>query len=271
MLAFAFLATFGFNGLVDALLRQDPPRRHPVGPVLALQPRRARRRLHLLPDPADADRLPAVARRPPPGVVRRVGEPRRRILVVLAARRRSDPRAGFLGALLLLFTNAFSAYATAAALISQGAPLVTLQIADAMQSEVVLGQENVGKALALGMIVIVSRRDGPLRPHPATRVAVGAMTASPGGPLSAAAPDGGALVARAEGRADAAADPALQLGARIAILVAGPRLPDPAAVRDARVLDARRLRQPDPGRVRRDPRQPERHRRRHRRRSRSRR
>ncbi len=62
----------------------------------------------------------------------------------------------FLGSLLLLFTNAFSAYATAAALISQGSPIVTLQIADAMQSEVVLGQENVGKALALGMIVVVS-------------------------------------------------------------------------------------------------------------------
>jgi len=62
----------------------------------------------------------------------------------------------FLGALLLLFTNAFSAYATAAALISQGSPIITLQIADAMQSEIVLGQENVGKALALGMIIIVS-------------------------------------------------------------------------------------------------------------------
>ncbi len=62
----------------------------------------------------------------------------------------------FLGSLLLLFTNAFSAYATAAALISQGAPIITLQVASQMQSEVVLGQENVGKALALGMIVIVS-------------------------------------------------------------------------------------------------------------------
>jgi putative spermidine/putrescine transport system permease protein len=62
----------------------------------------------------------------------------------------------FLGALLLLFTNAFSAYATAAALISQGASIVTLQIAQAMQSEVVPGQENVGKALALGMILVVS-------------------------------------------------------------------------------------------------------------------
>jgi putative spermidine/putrescine transport system permease protein len=62
----------------------------------------------------------------------------------------------FLGALLLLFTNAFSAYATAAAIVSQGCTLVTLQIACQMQSEIVLGQENVGKALALGMIVIVS-------------------------------------------------------------------------------------------------------------------
>jgi putative spermidine/putrescine transport system permease protein len=62
----------------------------------------------------------------------------------------------FLGALLLLFTNAFSAYATAQALISQGCVLITQQIACQMQSEVVLGQENVGKALALWMIVIVS-------------------------------------------------------------------------------------------------------------------
>ena len=62
----------------------------------------------------------------------------------------------FLGALLLLFTNAFSAYATAQALISQGCVLITQQIACQMSSEVILGQENVGKALALGMIVIVS-------------------------------------------------------------------------------------------------------------------
>src|SRR4051812_46412109 len=62
----------------------------------------------------------------------------------------------FLGALLLLFANAFSAYATAAALVSQGSPIVTLQIAGSLQSEVVIGQENVGKALALGMIIVVS-------------------------------------------------------------------------------------------------------------------
>jgi putative spermidine/putrescine transport system permease protein len=62
----------------------------------------------------------------------------------------------FLGATLLLFANAFSAYATAAALISQGSPLVTLQIRAALTSEVILNQANVGKALALGMVVVVA-------------------------------------------------------------------------------------------------------------------
>jgi putative spermidine/putrescine transport system permease protein len=62
----------------------------------------------------------------------------------------------FIGALLLLFTNAFSAYATAAALVSQGAPLLPLQIGGTFTSEVVLGQEGVGKAMALEMVVVVA-------------------------------------------------------------------------------------------------------------------
>ena len=62
----------------------------------------------------------------------------------------------FLGATLLLFANAFSAYATGAALITQGGIIVPLQIRTALTSEVVLGQENVGKALALGMVVVVT-------------------------------------------------------------------------------------------------------------------
>ena len=61
----------------------------------------------------------------------------------------------FLGSTLLLFANAFSAYATAAALVSQGAPIVPLQIRAALTSEVVLGREAVGAALGLGMIVVV--------------------------------------------------------------------------------------------------------------------
>ena len=62
----------------------------------------------------------------------------------------------FIGAMLLLFTNAFSAYATAEALISQGSPLITLQIGGTLSSEVILGQENIGKAMALGMVAIVA-------------------------------------------------------------------------------------------------------------------
>ncbi|MGZ4617073.1 MAG: ABC transporter permease subunit, partial [Actinomycetes bacterium] len=62
----------------------------------------------------------------------------------------------FTGATLLLFANAFSAYATAAALVSQGSPIVPLQIRTSLTSEVLLGQANVGKALAVGMVVVVA-------------------------------------------------------------------------------------------------------------------
>ena len=62
----------------------------------------------------------------------------------------------FLGSLLLLFANAFSAYATAAALINQGGIIVPLQISNVLTSEIILGQENFAKALAFGMIVIVA-------------------------------------------------------------------------------------------------------------------
>ena len=64
--------------------------------------------------------------------------------------------APFMGAVLLLFANAFAAYATAAALISQGGVIIPLQIRIALTSETVAGQENVAKALALGMIIVVA-------------------------------------------------------------------------------------------------------------------
>ncbi len=62
----------------------------------------------------------------------------------------------FLGSLLLLFANAFSSFATAAALISQGSQIVTLQIRAALVSETTLGHENMAGALAFAMIVIMS-------------------------------------------------------------------------------------------------------------------
>ncbi len=61
----------------------------------------------------------------------------------------------FLASFLLLFANAFSSYATAAALASQGSQIVPLQIRAALTSETVLGRENLAGALALGMIVVV--------------------------------------------------------------------------------------------------------------------
>jgi putative spermidine/putrescine transport system permease protein len=65
-------------------------------------------------------------------------------------------RPAFLGSALLLFANAFAAYATAAALVSQGAPITPLLIRSALTSEIVLGQANFGFALALEMVVVVA-------------------------------------------------------------------------------------------------------------------
>jgi putative spermidine/putrescine transport system permease protein len=62
----------------------------------------------------------------------------------------------FLGATLLLFANGFSAYATAAALVSQGDAIVPIAIANLLSSETGLANPGVAKALALGMIVIVA-------------------------------------------------------------------------------------------------------------------
>jgi putative spermidine/putrescine transport system permease protein len=62
----------------------------------------------------------------------------------------------FLGSVLLLFANAFAAYATAAALVNQGSPILPLLIRAALTSEVVLGQSGFAYALALEMILVVT-------------------------------------------------------------------------------------------------------------------
>ncbi|MGO2660753.1 ABC transporter permease [Mycetocola reblochoni] len=62
----------------------------------------------------------------------------------------------FLASTLLLFANAFSSYATAAALSSQGSAIVPLQIRAALTSETVLGRENLAGALALGMLAVMA-------------------------------------------------------------------------------------------------------------------
>jgi putative spermidine/putrescine transport system permease protein len=62
----------------------------------------------------------------------------------------------FLGCVLLLFGSAFSAYATAEALTSGSVPLTAIQIGSFLNGNVLAGQQNVGKALGLGMIVIIA-------------------------------------------------------------------------------------------------------------------
>jgi putative spermidine/putrescine transport system permease protein len=61
----------------------------------------------------------------------------------------------FLGCTLLLFANSFSAYATAAALITQGGVIVPLQIANLLTSETGRAAPGLAKSLALAMIVVV--------------------------------------------------------------------------------------------------------------------
>jgi len=61
----------------------------------------------------------------------------------------------FLGALLLLFGSSLSAYATAEALTSGSVALTPIQIGSFLNGNVIPGQENVGKALGFGLIVII--------------------------------------------------------------------------------------------------------------------
>lgn len=60
-----------------------------------------------------------------------------------------------LGATLLLFGNAFGAYATAQALTGGSIPLVTIFIGQQIRGDV-LGNPNEGYALSLGMVVIMA-------------------------------------------------------------------------------------------------------------------
>ncbi|MGW2789002.1 ABC transporter permease [Streptomyces sp. NPDC001251] len=59
-----------------------------------------------------------------------------------------------LGGFVLLFGSAFAAYATAASMVGSSVPLVTMQIADALSGNVLVGQENVALALSLDMVIV---------------------------------------------------------------------------------------------------------------------
>ena len=61
-----------------------------------------------------------------------------------------------LGAVLLLFGFGFAAYATAQALTSGTIPLTAIQIGTFLNGNVLAGQQNVGMALGLVMVVIIA-------------------------------------------------------------------------------------------------------------------
>jgi putative spermidine/putrescine transport system permease protein len=58
------------------------------------------------------------------------------------------------GAWLLLFVNSFSAYATAASLLSQGSPITPLEIRQYIESELSVNT-GLAKSLAFTMVVVV--------------------------------------------------------------------------------------------------------------------
>jgi putative spermidine/putrescine transport system permease protein len=61
----------------------------------------------------------------------------------------------FIATLMVLFMDAFAAYATAEALTTGTVPLVPIEIGSLLAGNVVTNQANLGDALGLGMIVIV--------------------------------------------------------------------------------------------------------------------
>lgn len=62
----------------------------------------------------------------------------------------------FLGSLMLLFTNAFSAFATAVTLSNLTSPLIVLQIKNALTSETGSSNAGLAKAESLLMVIVVA-------------------------------------------------------------------------------------------------------------------
>ena len=62
----------------------------------------------------------------------------------------------FVATLMVLFMDAFAAYATAEALTTGSVPLVPIEIGSLLAGNVVANQANLGDALGFGMIVIVA-------------------------------------------------------------------------------------------------------------------
>jgi putative spermidine/putrescine transport system permease protein len=62
----------------------------------------------------------------------------------------------FVSCVILLFGSSLAAYATAEALTTGTIPLTSIQIGSFLNGNVLAGQQNVGDALAFGMVVIIA-------------------------------------------------------------------------------------------------------------------
>lgn len=156
MLAFAFIATIGIQGIVTVILREQFGIDMFAGGVWLYElPGLILPYLYFQVPLMVITFFPAVAALRPDWseAVATLGGSSRAYwsrvgLPVLAP--------AFLGSLLLLFANAFSSYATAAALISQGSQIVPLQIRAALIGETGASQTATAGVLALGMIVVMA-------------------------------------------------------------------------------------------------------------------
>ena len=155
MLTFAFLATFGFNGLVSGFLLRHFPN-NPISQSTWLYGMNGLTVVYtffqiplmflvFFPTFVNMKREWSEASNSLGGNTKeywfRIGIP------VLTP--------SFLGAWLLLFSNSFSAYATAASLITSGTFITPLQIADALSSEVGGANAATASALSLYMVIVV--------------------------------------------------------------------------------------------------------------------
>lgn len=156
MLTFAFLATFGFNGFITTFLGKQFPHSfiaHPnwlygIGGLCVVYTFFQIPLMFIVFLPA-IDNLKPQWREASSGLGGTTAEYWRRIgLPVLAP--------SFLGSALLLFANSFSAYATAASLISQGSIITPLEISTALSSETGVANAATAKALGLGMVIVVA-------------------------------------------------------------------------------------------------------------------
>lgn len=59
-----------------------------------------------------------------------------------------------LGGAVLMFGTAFASHATAAVMTGSSVPLITIQISNALNGNVLVGQENLALAMSLNMVVI---------------------------------------------------------------------------------------------------------------------